>query len=318
MSDGPQPQSTLFDELSALATEGINPRTAAIDRAYTADVVQMLLDEDRRILEAVQAVAPQITQAIDTVVPVLREGGSLIYVGAGTSGRLGILDASEMPPTYGVPPTMVRGIIAGGTEAVFRSVEGAEDNAVAGAEALATELQRAHHAHHAVVCGISASGRTPFVLGALEEAHRRGLPTIFISTNHHDTVRAYAPYVDTLICAHIGPEPIAGSTRMNSGTAQKLILNTITTASMVRLGKTYGNVMVDLQLTNEKLVQRAHRIVMSITGVEYARATEVLQGAGGSVKVAIVMAAFACSDIEARSLLDQHHGSVRAVLESIT
>ncbi len=303
----------LFQELSALATEGINPRTTAIDQATTAEVVNLLLQEDRRVVEAVQAVAPQIAKAIDAVVPILRDGGSLIYVGAGTSGRLGILDASEMPPTYGVPPTMVRGIIAGGTQAVFRSVEGAEDNTEAGAQALRTELEGVHRA---VVCGISASGRTPFVLGALHEAHRRGLPTIFISTNEHHVVHAFAPYVDTLICAHIGPEPIAGSTRMNSGTAQKLILNAITTASMVRLGKTYGNVMVDLQLTNEKLVQRAHRIVMTIAGVDYQAASEALQGADGSVKVAIVMAACGCSRSEAVSTLEYHHGSVRAVLES--
>ena len=303
---------TLFEQLAALSTEAVNPRTAEIDRACTRDMVAMLLDEDRRVTEAVEGTLEQVTAAVDAIVPVLADGGSLIYVGAGTSGRLGILDASEMPPTYGVDPSLVRGIIAGGPNAVFRSIEGAEDSREQGALALDTEVP---DGSQAVVCGLSASGRTPFVLGALERAHERGFPTVFVSTNDEDTVRGFAPFINTLICPHIGPEPIAGSTRMNSGTAQKMVLNMLTTASMVRLGKTYGNVMVDLQLSNEKLVERARRIVMNIAGVDYDTAAEVLQGAGGSVKTALVMAAHGCDRATAERRLTEANGFVRIALE---
>lgn len=302
---------SLFNQLAALSTEAVNPRTAHIDSVDTATMVDVLLEEDRRVVAAVQSVAQQIAAAIDVVAPVLGRGGSLIYVGAGTSGRLGILDASEMPPTYGVDPIMVRGIIAGGPRAVFSSVEGAEDNPEAGAEALRVELERSPDA---VVCGLSASGRTPFVLGALQEAHERGLPTILVSTNSLDVVHGFAPYVNILICPHIGPEPIAGSTRMNSGTAQKLVINTITTSSMVRLGKTYGNVMVDLQLTNEKLVERARRIVMTIAEVGYDVASDVLRDAEGHVKTAIIMAARQCTREQAHDLLQRAQGKVRQAL----
>jgi len=303
---------SLFDQLARLSTEAVNPRTAEIDRACTRDMVAMLLEEDRRVTEAVAAVLDRVADAVDAVVPVLANGGSLIYVGAGTSGRLGILDASEMPPTYGVSPALVRGIIAGGPDAVFRSIEGAEDSREQGALALDAEVPPGSQA---VVCGLSASGRTPFVLGALERAHERGFPTVFVSTNHEDTVRGFAPFVHTLICPHIGPEPITGSTRMNSGTAQKMVLNMLSTATMVRLGKTYGNVMVDLQLTNEKLVERARRIVMTLAGVDYAAASEVLQGAGGSVKTALVMAAHGCDRATAEHLLAEAQGFVRIALE---
>ena len=303
---------TLFEQLAALSTEAINPRTAEIDRADTREMVAMLLEEDQRVTTAVEGVLDRIAEAVDAIVPVLANGGSLIYVGAGTSGRLGILDASEMPPTYGVDHALVRGIMAGGSNAVFRSVEGAEDSREQGAQALNAEIG---DGEHAVVCGLSASGRTPFVLGALERATERGFPTVFVSTNDEDTIRGFAPFVDTFICPHIGPEPIAGSTRMNSGTAQKMVLNMLTTASMVRLGKTYGNVMVDLQLSNEKLVERARRIVMNITGVDYNAAAEVLQGAGGSVKTALVMAAHDCDRATAEQRLADANGFVRTALE---
>lgn len=304
----------LFEQLSALSTEAINSATIDIDQVPTRQVVAMLHAEDEKVTDAVGSQLNEIAKAIDVVTKVLRRGGSLIYVGAGTSGRLGILDASEMPPTYGVPPEMVRGIIAGGPNAVFKSVEHAEDSNEQGAEALDAEVQRDEMA---VVCGISASGRTPFVLGALERARERGFPTILISTNARKTVEGQAPSIDHYICPNVGPEPIAGSTRMNSGTAQKMVVNMITTATMVALGKTFGNVMVDLQLTNEKLVERARKIVMELGGVDYAKASAVLEAADGHVKTALVMTIAVCSRETAEERLNDAKGHVRKALEGL-
>ena len=301
----------LAEQLALLTTEAVNDRTREIDLMSTRDAVGLLHDEDRVVADAVGRELDPIARAVDLVVEMMNNGGGLIYVGAGTSGRLGILDASEMPPTFGVPPTLVRGIIAGGRDAVFASIEGAEDDAMAGKQALAQELAAGTKA---VVCGLSASGRTPFVLGALEEASRQGMPTVLVSTNTGDVVRAFAPYVDVFICPHVGPEPIAGSTRMKSGTAQKMVLNMITTASMVRLGKTFGNVMVDLQLTNEKLRERARRIVMSLAGVDAATAGMCIDQAEGNVKTAIVMARFACTKQEALERLARAGGIIRTAL----
>ena len=306
---------TLFELLSTLSTEEINPRTVEIDLASTRAMVEMLAEEDRRVAEAVALVLDPIAAAVDAIVPVLANGGSLVYVGAGTSGRLGILDASEMPPTFGVDPTMVQGIIAGGHQAVFRSVEGAEDSRDEGGNAIDALITPDMPA---AVCGLSASGRTPFVLGALERAAARGFPTAFVSTNSESVVRQQAPYVQTLICPHVGPEPIAGSTRMNSGTAQKMVINMISTACMVRLGKTYGNVMVDLQLTNEKLVERGRKIVMEIGGIPYQEATNILSQAGGHVKTALVMILASCSREQAEVRLAEAGGHVRKALEGTT
>jgi N-acetylmuramic acid 6-phosphate etherase len=305
----------LLEQLAHLTTEAVNPRTLGIDMVSTREVVEMLQAEDMIVAEAVGRELDAIARAVDVVADVLASGGRLIYVGAGTSGRLGILDASEMPPTYGVDSSMIQGIIAGGRDAVFRSVEGAEDSVEEGVLALEQEIGGiGGSTGGAVVCGLSASGRTPFVLGALEHAHALGLPTIFVSTNAHDVVRAFAPYADIVICPQVGPEPIAGSTRMKSGTAQKMVINMITTAAMVRMGKTYGNVMVDLQLSNEKLRQRALRIVMEITGVDQERAAEVLRASGDHVKTALVMAQRNCSRTEAETLLADAGGHVRKVL----
>lgn len=305
---------TLFEQLAALTTEAINPETSRIDVAVTRDVVQLLNDQDKTVALAVETELDYITQAVDLIVDRLIRGGRLIYVGAGTSGRLGIVDASEMPPTYGTDPSLIVGIIAGGQNAVFRSVEGAEDSRDEGRQALidlsVSELD--------VVCGISASGRTPFVLGALEYAHTIRSGTVFVSTNARSTVQQYAPEAQVLICPLVGPEPITGSTRMKSGTAQKMVLNMLTTASMVKLGKTYGNVMVDLQLTNQKLQERAKRIITTISGVSYEQAEQLLSAANGHVKTALVMAAHQCSREEALGRLHRANGIVRIAMESET
>jgi N-acetylmuramic acid 6-phosphate etherase len=303
---------TLLEQLSLLTTESVNPVTADIDRANARQIAELLHAQDMLVAQAVGTQLASITEAIEAVADALGHGGRLIYVGAGTSGRLGILDASEMPPTYGTPPEMVQGIIAGGHDAVFRSVEGAEDSAEEGARA----LEDANVGPADVVCGITASGRTPFVLGALSYARRRASRTILVSTNPRDVVAELCPEAGILICPVVGPEPIAGSTRMKSGTAQKMVLNMITTGAMVRLGKTYGNVMVDVQLTNEKLRQRALRTIMSICGVDPMRAAELLSASNGHVKTALVMHAGDCSREEAEIRLDSANGIVRIAMEN--
>ena len=304
----------LFEQLAHLTTEAINPRTTEIDLGSSRDIVGLLHAEDQLVDEAVGNELGSIAQAVDLVVESLSAGGRLIYVGAGTSGRLGILDASEMPPTYGVDPGLVSGIIAGGRQAVFTSVEGAEDSRSEGADVIASELAN-QRTSECVVIGLSASGRTPFVLGAVEKAHQLGHATVFVSTNKHEIVRDFAPSADVLICPQVGPEPIAGSTRMKSGTAQKMVINMITTASMVRLGKTYGNVMVDLQLSNEKLQERAKKIVMEIAGVDYNEASDVIARAGGHVKTALVMAIVGCDKESAERRLADAGGIIRKALE---
>lgn len=302
---------SLFDQLAALSTEGIHPTTREIDLASSREIVEMINREDATVAAAVALELDHVAAAVDHVAAAFRRGGRLIYVGAGTSGRLGIVDASECPPTYGVSPDMVQGIIAGGPGAVFRSVEGAEDSEEEGAEALrAIDLQPSD-----VVCGIAASGRTPFVVGAVRAAHEAGCRTVFVSTNDRSTVGQFVPFVDVLICPHVGPEVVAGSTRMKSGTAQKMVLNMITTAAMIRIGKTYGNVMVDLQLTNRKLQERARRIVMTIAGVTYEEAESLIREADGHVKTALIMGLLHCSKDEARERLERADGFVRRSLE---
>lgn len=300
---------TLFEQLAALSTEAVNPRTTGIDLLSAREIVRLINAEDRLVADAVAAELDYVAAAVDVVSGAFLADGRLIYVGAGTSGRLGVVDASEMPPTFGTHHDMVQGVIAGGREAMFRSQEGAEDREEDGSESISAMLKP-----NDVVCGIAASGRTPFVIGAMRYAHDAGHKTMFVSTNHRDSVAAYAPFVDVLICADVGPEAITGSTRMKSGTAQKMILNMITTAAMVRIGKTYGNVMVDLQLTNEKLRERAKRIVMTASGVEYDVAEQLLRDANGRVKTAIVMAALHCAFDEASARLIAADGFVRKAL----
>lgn len=301
----------LFREIAALPTEQNNPVSARIDVASVQEILSIMNDEDAKIPAAVREELPAIEQAVDLIVAAFRSGGRLIYVGAGTSGRLGILDASECPPTFGTPPEMVQGIIAGGREAVFRSQEGAEDRPEDGA----SDLAALHVTSTDVVCGLAASGRTPYVVGALREAHNRGAATILVTTNTRAQLQQLDIPADIYICPQVGPEVITGSTRLKSGTAQKLVLNMLTTASMIRLGKTYGNVMIDLQMTNNKLRERARRVVMEITGVSYDVATSTLETAGGHVKTALLMLLGGMSQETAREHLQSAEGFVRKALE---
>ncbi len=302
----PDPAS-LFSELQTLATEQRNPRSMQIDTASVREILEVINTEDHKVPIAVREEIPYIAQAVEIVVEAFRQGGRLFYVGAGTSGRLGILDASECPPTYGTPPELVQGLIAGGPKAVFRSQEGAEDVAEHGARA----LQEAGVAPPDVVCGIAASRRTPYVVGAVEHARALGCKTLFITCNPRS---AFNLAVDVAICPVVGPEVIMGSTRMKSGTAQKLVLNMITTAAMVRLGKVYENMMVDLQMTSLKLVERSKRTVMLVTGLDYEAAARVLEAADGHVKTALVMTLAGVSARAAQQRLDAAGGFVRPAI----
>jgi len=288
-------------------TERRNPRTASIDLASPLEIVDMINAEDRRVPEVVATQREQIARAIEFAEAAFRAGGRLFYVGAGTSGRLGVLDASEIPPTFGANPELVQGIIAGGLPALTRAQEGAEDVVENGAHVMD---------EHGVggkdfVIGIAASGTTPYVRAALERAAALGAKTgiVACSPPPADLVAK----VDVTMLPIVGPEVVTGSTRMKAGTATKLVLNTITTGAMIRLGKTYGNLMVDLRATNNKLVDRSQRIVMEVTGISRDDATKLLDRAGKSVKTAIVMQKKGVSREEAERLLAQNGGVVRRV-----
>lgn len=302
-----QDSSSLFSELQTLATEQRNPRSMQIDTASIREILEIINTEDHKVPIAVREELPFIAEAVAMVVEAFRQGGRLIYVGAGTSGRLGILDASECPPTFGTPPEQVHGLIAGGPKAVFRSQEGAEDIAENGAKA----LQEVSLTPPDVVCGIAASRRTPYVVGAIGYAREIGCKTLFVTCNPR---AEFNLDVDVAICPFVGPEVIMGSTRMKSGTAQKLVLNMITTASMIRLGKVYENMMVDLQMTSKKLVERSKRTVMMVTGLDYEAAERVLAQADGHVKTALVMALADVSADEAQHRLAQANGFVRSAI----
>ncbi len=303
---------SLAEELASLLTEQNNPATWDIDLADTQRILELINAEDQKVAPAVAREIPAIARAVDRIVEAFQNGGRLIYVGAGTSGRLGILDAAECPPTFGTSPELVQGIIAGGEAAVFRAQEGAEDRRQDGAAAIAARNVSSQD----VVCGLAASARTPFVIGALEEAYRRNATTILVTTNPREQVQRMeiARYTHILICPEVGPEVIAGSTRMKSATAQKLILTMLTTAAMIRLGKTYHNIMVDLQPTNVKLRERAKRILMLFANVDYTTAEQTLQEAGWDTKVALLMLLGHLPVDQARELLAQHHGRIREAL----
>ena len=303
--------SALFDQLQSLATEQRNPHSTHIDTASVEEILRVINTEDHQVPIAVRRELAYVAEAVKIVVDAFENGGRLFYVGAGTSGRLGVVDASECPPTFGTDPEMVQGIIAGGREAVFRSQEGAEDVPEAGATALEERGVTAND----VVCGIASSGRTPFVVGAVEHARDQiGCPTLFVTTVPRDELDVEP---DVAICPVVGPEVIMGSTRMKSGTAQKLVLNMITTAAMIRLGKVYENMMVDLRRTSEKLVERGIRTVMMVTGVEYETADAVLDQCDGHVKTAIVMILADVDAEEARRRLDETDGFVRPAIEGL-
>ena len=268
--------------LDQLTTEQLNPHTADIDMLPIQEALRLLNDEDQQVPLAVREEIPAIARAVELAEAAMRAGGRLIYVGAGTSGRLGCLDASEIPPTYGMEFGRVEAVIAGGEAALRRSIEGAEDHPEVGAGKMAEIGVDGRD----VVCGIAASGRTPYVIGALQEARRRGAATVGITTNRPCEM---GEYVDVLIAPVVGPEPVSGSTRMKSGTAQKLVLNMLTTMTMVRIGKTYGNLMVDLRATNEKLVHRARRLIQQVVGTDDATAGRLFEQSGGDTKLAILM-----------------------------
>ena len=299
--------SKLSVQLQSLVTEQRNPRSRHIDTADVHEILRIINEEDLEVARAVRLELPHIASAVELLVDCFRSGGRLFYVGAGTSGRLGILDASECPPTFGTPPEMVQGIIAGGHEAVFRSQEGAEDVEADGAAA----LRHYGVTCHDIVCGIAASRRTPYVVGAVRAAIAMGCKTLFVTCNPRSS---FTLPVDVAICVVVGPEVIMGSTRMKSGTAQKLVLNMLTTATMVRMGKVYENMMVDLQMSAQKLVERSRRTVMIVTGVSYEAATAALESAGGHVKTALVMILAGVDCSEAHHRLDRANGFVRVAI----
>lgn len=304
----PMSDSTLYDDLKTRTTEQRNPHSTQIDTASTREILEIISTEDHRVPIAVRRELPRIAQAVDAIVDAFEAGGRLLYVGAGTSGRLGVLDASECPPTFGTDPEQVQGIIAGGREAVFRSQEGAEDRPENGADA----LQNIDCTPRDVVCGIAASGRTPFVGGALDYARKLGCTTVYVACTPPATLNAE---VDIAICPIVGPEVIMGSTRMKSGTAQKMVLNMLTTASMIRRGKVYENMMVDLQRTSTKLVERAVRTLMMAADADYATAERTLNRTGGHVKTALVMLLGEVDADIAQRLLNQHDGFARPAIQ---
>ncbi len=298
----------LFDEISKLSTEQKNPNSVNIDMQSTEEILSIINNEDKNVPLAVEQEIPYIAKAVDAIVTAIKNGGKLFYFGAGTSGRLGVVDASECPPTFGAPYDMINGYIAGGRDAMFTAQEGAEDFESGGAE----EVIKAGVTSRDVVCGIAASRRTPYVIGAVKKAKEIGATTLYITATPRNTFNI--DEVDIAMCPHVGPEVVMGSTRMKSGTAQKLVLNMLTTTTFVRLGKTYENMMIDLQMTNKKLVERSKRIVMMITGIEYDEATEYLNKADGHVKTALVMILANVDLYTAKARLEKADGFVRKAI----
>ncbi|RPI99083.1 MAG: N-acetylmuramic acid 6-phosphate etherase [Chloroflexi bacterium] len=305
-------RTTRQDSLQAAGmhalTEGRNPATTEIDRLPTLDMLRLINLEDTRVTRAVGSQLAQIAEAVDRIAERMRRGGRMIYAGAGTSGRIGVLDASEIPPTYGTSPELVVALIAGGDIAVRSSLEGVEDDTAAGMRA----VQELSTGPEDSLIGIAASGRTPYVIGAMEEARRRGALTVSVACNSPAPMEDLA---DVVITPLVGAEVITGSTRMKAGTAQKLVLNMLSTCVMVRLGKTFSNLMVDMQATNTKLRGRARRIVAQVAGVSEHQAGEILDAAGGELKTAIVMARSGATPEQARQRLSRSGGVVRAALE---
>ena len=300
---------SLFEEINKLTTEQRNPNSMKIDLMTTSEIVKIINDEDKLVPYAVEQELAYISKAVDIIVQALKSGGRLLYFGAGTSGRLGVVDASECPPTFGTPYGMIEGFIAGGVAAMFRAQEGAEDKEENGAK----DVVAAKVSSKDVVCGIAASRRTPYVVGAVKKAKQLGAKTLYVTTNPRKDFDI--DEVDVAICPYVGPEVIMGSTRMKSGTAQKLVLNMLTTASMIRLGKVYENMMIDLQMTNKKLVERSKKIVMTITGLSYDEAIIALEKAKGHVKTALVMVKAKVEYKEAKERLKSADGFVRKAIE---
>ena len=298
----------LLQTLSTLITEQRNPNSMHVDSLSALEIVQLMNEEDKQVPLAIEKCLPQIAQAVECIVAAFQQGGRLVYIGAGTSGRLGVLDASECPPTFGVSPEMVKGIIAGGERALRHPIEGAEDSK---AQAV-VDLQTIQFSSKDVLVGIAASGRTPYVIGALEYAKSLGSVTVSIASNPNS---AMANIVDIAIDTVVGPEVLTGSSRLKSGTAQKLVLNMLTTASMILMGKCYQNLMVDVQASNEKLKARAIRIVMQATDCDKALAEETLKQADQNAKLAIMMILSGLGRAQAEALLEKHQGKLQLALE---
>jgi len=300
-------KNALLQQLNQLITEQRNPNSMQLDSLSAQELVALINREDQQVALAVEKCLPQIASAVEKIVAAFERGGRLVYVGAGTSGRLGVLDASECPPTYGVKPEMVVGLIAGGDHALRHPIEGAEDNVQQGQ----ADLKEIDFSARDVLVGIAASGRTPYVLGALNYAKQLGATTVSIASNPKSKM---AEVADIAIETVVGPEVLTGSSRMKSGTAQKLVLNMLTTASMVLIGKCYQNLMVDVQASNEKLKARALKIVMEATECDNEAAANVLAKANGQVKLAILMQLSGLDALEAQSLLDKSNGKLRQAL----
>ena len=298
----------LLQTLSTLITEQRNPNSMHVDSLSALEIVQLMNDEDKQVPLAIEKCLPQIAQAVECIVAAFQQGGRLVYIGAGTSGRLGVLDASECPPTFGVSPEMVKGIIAGGERALRHPIEGAEDSK---AQAV-VDLQTIQFSSKDVLVGIAASGRTPYVIGALEYAKSLGSVTVSIASNPNS---AMANIVDIAIDTVVGPEVLTGSSRLKSGTAQKLVLNMLTTASMILMGKCYQNLMVDVQASNEKLKARAICIVMQATDCDKALAEETLKQADQNAKLAIMMILSGLDRAQAEALLEKHQGKLELALK---
>lgn len=295
-------------DMDHLTTEQNNPESVAIDQMDPIQIAMLMNREDLKVVAAVERVLPEIARAIETVTERVQAGGRLIYIGAGTSGRLGVLDASECPPTFNTPPALVVGLIAGGHRALTNAIEGAEDNRQAGEEDLrGVELDAKD-----VVCGIATSGRTPYVLGGLAYARSLGAATLGVTCNE---VSELTEVSDVLIAPVVGPEILSGSTRLKAGTATKMVLNMISTGTMIRIGKTYGNWMVDLRATNVKLKDRSIRIVSGITGLDRQRAESLLARCDGEVKTAIVSQALGVEKIEAQERLKAAAGRLRTAIQ---
>ena len=291
-----------------MMTEQRNPNSTALGLKTTREIVRIFNEEDRKAVAAVEAEAEAIAQAVEIIVSAFQQGGRLFYIGAGTSGRLGVLDASECPPTFSTDPGMVQGIIAGGDVALRRAVEGEEDKPERGAAA----IRERQLTPRDVLIGIASSGRTPYVRGALKEARAIGATTICLCCVTPPD--KWKPFVNHFIAPIVGPEILTGSTRLKAGTATKLVLNMLTTIAMVKIGKTYDNLMVDVHASNSKLIDRSIRIVQEVTGVNAARAEATLAQADGKAKVAIVMLVKGLSATDAIALLEKHDGFLRSVI----
>ena len=300
----------VYNELVGLITEARNPVSMKIDEESIENILRIINSEDKNIPAVIENEIPYIKKAVELVVDAFKNGGRLIYIGAGTSGRLGVLDASECPPTYGTPPEMVQGIIAGGYEALVKSQEGSEDRR----DDAKVDLKEKKVSEKDVVCGITASKRTPYVIAGIEYAKSIGAKTIFVTCNKREEVKLT---VDVAVCPVVGPEVIMGSTRMKAGTAQKLVLNMITTTAMIQIGKVYENMMIDLQMNSKKLEERSKRTIMIVTGVSYQEAEKILREAGGHVKTAIVMLLTETGKAEAKKLLTLSDGFVKKAINLV-